>query len=261
MSMRHFKAALLAASVLLLAPQIGLADKYSSTPSRPAYTPTPPKVYTPPARTTTPANNNVRSPSQSPQGANNNSVRPTPRVTVTPRTPQPGRTPANLTRTPSNSNSQAQQVANSNLKQQQQRQLQQKQFQQKQLFTQKQQQQKQFQQKQLFAQKQQQQKLSAQKEAESKARLAKLRVNLGQKGTLTPAFTGAADPSRAGTGDNKPPSTLTEKFNKASGAIPGTTIRREKPVADVRNKSEEAKHRLDTNENKPPKDPPKQDLK
>ena len=241
MSMRHFMAALLVASAFLLAPRIGLAQKYS----KPAYTPpppTPPRVYTPPARSTTPSNSNVRSPGTAPQSSNNNSVRPTPRVTVTPRTPQPGRTPVNLTRTPSNNNNPAQQVANSNLKHQQQRQLQQKQ-----LFAQKQQQQKQFQQKQLFAQKQQQQKLSDQKVAESKARLAKLSAKLGQKGTLTPTFKDAANgkaatPASAGTGDSKPPTTLTDKFNNAArpAAIqtktvetpPATTLKPHGPTLD-----------------------------
>lgn len=211
MARRYFMAALLGISAMLLTPWIGLADKYSSTPSRPAYTPPPPRVYTPPARTTTPSNSNTRPAGTTPQSSNGNTVRPTPRVTVTPR----ATAPAGVTRTPSNSNNQARQVANSNLKQQQQRQLQQKQ-----VFAQKQQQLKQQQQKQLFVEKQQQQKLSAQKEADSKARLAKLRViNLGQKGTLSPTFKdAAAGTTTTGTGEQHPPATLTDKFNKAATA-------------------------------------------
>src|SRR5438876_11507904 len=106
MSMRHFNAALLVASALLLAPQIVRAQRNSSS-SRSTYTPPPPRpapVYTP-----RPANSNVRSPGQTPQASNNNSVRPTPRTTVTPRNPQPRAT------TPNFSNPRIQQqIANQN---------------------------------------------------------------------------------------------------------------------------------------------------
>src|SRR5437588_11638150 len=118
MTIRQLRAALVAAPVLLLAPEL-LAQKSTYKPYTPP--PPPPKVYTPPPRTySPPANNNNRSPSQRPQASNNNSVRPTPRTTVTPRNPQPNRQP--LTKLPqsANNNTKARAVANDNARLQQQ---------------------------------------------------------------------------------------------------------------------------------------------
>src|SRR5215469_13493004 len=167
-------------TILTLAAFLGTPQVLARDSSKNTYTPPPPKPYTPPPpKYNAPANSSTRSYGQS-QRSNYNAVQPTPRVTTTPRNPQPGRTPNNLSR-PNNNNNRAQQIANqnnrnrqiasTNLKQQQQKQLQQKQLQQKQL------QQKQLQQKQLFMQKQQQAKLSEQKQADAKARLAKLRAS------------------------------------------------------------------------------------
>jgi hypothetical protein len=175
MSTRQFKAALLVASAFLTAPQIFGADKYRT------YTPPPPRPAPPPPPRYNPSNNNARSSGQRPQASNNNSVRPTPRVTVTPRSPQPGRTPANVTRTPVNGNIRAQQNANDNRRQQvassNLRQRQQLQLQQKQMFLEKQ---------------QQQQKLSAQREADAKARLAKLRASASNGNSNYSARTGTS---------------------------------------------------------------------
>jgi hypothetical protein len=179
MTTRKNGAALLAASVLFLAP--GLLAQKSSTYKPPAYTPPPPKPYTPPPRTySPPANNNNRTtPSQRPQASNSNTVRPSPRPTVTPRNPQPNRQPLTTrTTTPANNNTKARAVANDNARAQQQ------------ALWKKQADQHKAQQQQLFKQKQDEQKkqLSEKQQADAKARLARLRAANAQNGGSAPVM-------------------------------------------------------------------------
>ena len=248
MTIRNCAAAVLALAIVVPAPRV-----FAQKGSRSTYTPPPPRPYTPPPSKpyTPPANSNSRSYRQAPQASNNNRVQPTPRVTVTPRNQQPGRTPSNPMRTPANNNNRAQQVANqnnrnrqiasNNLRQQQQKQLEQKQLQQKQL-----------QQKQLFLQKQQQAKLSAQKQADAKARLAKLRASASNSNNPNSSNSTSVAHQVNPEGDIKWKSggasggggNLQDQFNKAaagdgSKAEPVKKKKTDKPVPEFKPKGPE----------------------